>query len=605
MASMQEALKNSDWNTRKAASVALGDIASSGASFLESFKASCIRSLESCRFDKVKPVRETALHALQYWRSLPGPGTSEPFEAGSFIKENSCAGDRSDLTSNGDSGWKDVPRKKPVLNSAASATRRKPLSIRKTSQNYMEEHQHSKEDDWHIDIAIPMTHNVALANHHDEESEGSSVTKTLERMTTDITGIHDIGYEFVPMDDKRECSTVSKRQNDNFRTKIKHASPVYLTEGSSQKPMGRDQRFAAEITCEEEEVYSTKLQDRRSLDSTVTESSAPTGCCSQMVNDMVCIRKQLMEIENKQSSLMDILQVFSSGIMESLLVLQSKVLSLEHVVGGIAQDLVLRGNYSDLVNSRAMKQEQGVSPRLSTSTARTTVDSRNRQPSSLTAKVPNILEEKVPGRVYLSSSVKQRKEVWTDHAAKNSRNPLDKDVKNSLVQGTQIMRHARKSEVASASDSVSLSSSNSWQSRPVGKHGLWQNVKSFLCEGDLDSAYAETLSSGSEAVLIELLDRTGPVLESLSDKTICDILSILASYLLEQRFLNTIIPWLQQVVELSSANGPNHFIFPPNVRREFLSAVEEAMNMEFSNPAERRSVTQLAMKLHQAWGKCS
>lgn len=53
MVSIQDALKNSDWSTRKAASVALGEIASSGGSFLGIFKASCIRSLESCRFDKV------------------------------------------------------------------------------------------------------------------------------------------------------------------------------------------------------------------------------------------------------------------------------------------------------------------------------------------------------------------------------------------------------------------------------------------------------------------------------------------------------------------------------------------------------------------------
>ena len=56
MLGIQEALKNSDWTTRKAASVALGDIATSCGSFLGSFKASCIRSLESCRFDKVGPI---------------------------------------------------------------------------------------------------------------------------------------------------------------------------------------------------------------------------------------------------------------------------------------------------------------------------------------------------------------------------------------------------------------------------------------------------------------------------------------------------------------------------------------------------------------------
>ncbi|GKV20480.1 hypothetical protein SLEP1_g30603 [Rubroshorea leprosula] len=602
IASIQEALKNNDWTTRKAASVALGEIASSGASFLESFKASCIRSLESCRFDKVKPVRETVLLALQYWRSLPGPDTPEPSETGSSIKENSYAGDYSDLTSNGDSGWKNVTRKKAVMNSAIG---RKPLSARKTSRNYVEDPQNSKEDDWHFEIAIPKTHGVSLADPHDEESEGSSVTKTLERMAT-VTSIHDIGYEFVPMDDKQECSSVSNLVTD-FQTNTVAVSPDHLEKGSSQKPMVRNQRFASEeITHEDEEVYSTKLHDRRSLDSTVTESSCANGCCSQVANEMVCIRKQLMEIENKQSNLVDLLQEFSRGIMDSLSMLQSKVLSLEHVVEGIAQDLVHGGRYSDLLGSKLMKQSQGVSPRLSTSTPRPSVDIRNRQHSLLSVKSSDIWEEKMLSRSNFSNSTKQSKNVWTNQAVKVGRNPLEKEVQKSSGRGTQTMGHVRKNEAAPASACVPLSSTNSSrQNRPGNKNGLWQNVKGFLCEGDLDSAYTEALSSSNELVLIELLDRTGPVIESLSHKTICDILSTLASYLLEQRFMNSIIPWLQQVVELSTAHGSNHLILPPNARRELLSAIQEAMNMEFSNPAEGRSVTQLAMKLHQVWGKCS
>ncbi|GLT28642.1 hypothetical protein SLA2020_035580 [Shorea laevis] len=608
MASIQEALKNNDWTTRKAASAALGEIASSGVSFLESFKASCIRSLESCRFDKVKPVRETVLLALQYWRSLPGPDTPEPSETGSSIKglvagyENSYAGDYSGLTSNGDSGWKNVTRKKAVMNSAIG---RKPLSARKTSRNYVEDPQNSKEDDWHFEVAIPKTHRVSLADPHDEESEGSSVTKTLERMTT-VTSIHDIGFEFVPMDDKQECSSVSNLVSNDFQTNTVTVSPDHLEEGSSQKPMVRNQRFASEeITHEDEEVYSTKLHDRRSLDSTVTESSCANGCWSQVANEMVCIRKQLMEIENKQSNLVGLLQEFSRGIMDSFSMLQSKVLSLEHVVEGIAQDLVHGGRYPDLLGSKLMNQSHGVSPRLSMSTPRPSVDIRNRQHSLLSVKSSDIWEQKMFGRSNFSNSAKQSKDVWTNHAVKFGRNPLEKEFQNSSGRGTQTVGHVRKNEVAPASACVPLSTTNSRQNRPGNKNGLWQNVKGFLCEGDLDSAYTEALSSSNELVLIELLDRTGPVIESLSHETICDILSTLASYLLEQRFMNSIIPWLQQVVELSTAHGSNHLILPPNARRELLSAIQEAMNMEFSNPAEGRSVTQLAMKLHQVWGKCS
>ncbi|KAL6985035.1 TORTIFOLIA1-like protein 2 [Sarracenia purpurea var. burkii] len=86
LSSIQEALKNSDWTARKAASLSLGEIASSGGTYFSSFKASCIRSLESCRFDKVKPVRDTVLQSLRLWRSLPEPDTHEPSEAGSSIK---------------------------------------------------------------------------------------------------------------------------------------------------------------------------------------------------------------------------------------------------------------------------------------------------------------------------------------------------------------------------------------------------------------------------------------------------------------------------------------------------------------------------------------
>ena len=86
MGSIQESLKSNDWSTRKAASLALAEIASSGASFLGSLKPSCVRSLESCRFDKVKPVRDTVLHALQCWKTLPGSHTPQPSETGSSIK---------------------------------------------------------------------------------------------------------------------------------------------------------------------------------------------------------------------------------------------------------------------------------------------------------------------------------------------------------------------------------------------------------------------------------------------------------------------------------------------------------------------------------------
>ncbi|KAE8660308.1 serine/threonine-protein kinase [Hibiscus syriacus] len=627
MASIQESLKNSDWTTRKAASIALGEIASSGASFLGSFKASCIHSLESCRFDKVKPVRDTVLHALQYWRSVPGPDISEPSEAGSYVKENFCGGDYSDVTSNNDSGWKDVSGKKVTTK---SAMRRMPLSARKTSQNYVQDPQSGKDDDWNIEISVSEKHNVSLPDVQNEESEGSTVTKTLDRILPYTTSTQDIGYEFVPVDGKQECSSVSNLLSDNSRPNFVTGSHNHIAEGQWQNSMGRKQRYAGdEINNEEEDgVCSGKIRDCRSHDSAINESSPETISlfCSRIENKIVGIQKQLLEIDSKQSNLMDLLKAFSTGIMDSMSLLQSKVLSLEHVLDQMVQDLLQKGKHSNLANSRLEKQGAGASfSRLPTCTPRPSVDIRNRQSSLLSVKNSDVWEEKALCRNRSPNCAKQGMELWTNHTVRFCRNSTGNDVTKSSGLGAQGIGQVRKNEAASTCSSVPAMSGR--HEYPDYKDGLWQHVKSLLCQGDLDSAYAKALSSGDELVLVELLDRTGPVLESLSQKNVYNILSTLASYLLEQRFMNCVIPWLQQaillstpsqhnllfqllarrivhsVVDLSAIHGPSLLVPSAKIRREILSAIQEAMNMEFSNPAERRSVTQLAVRFHREWGK--
>lgn len=64
---------------------------------------------------------------------------------------------------------------------------------------------------------------------------------------------------------------------------------------------------------------------------------------------------------------------------------------------------------------------------------------------------------------------------------------------------------------------------------------------------DLDAAYVDALNSCDEVALVYLFDKTGPVLEKLSHMTVNVIVSTLATFLSEQRFMNSIIPWLHQV----------------------------------------------------------
>ena len=199
-----------------------------------------------------------------------------------------------------------------MLKKAATDTikkRRIPLSVRKTCQNYVENPQHLKANDWNIEIAVSRAHNISLTDVHNEESEGSSVTKTLERTSADVKSMQDIGYSYETINDKQECSSVSNLLVDNFETKFVTVCDDSL-EGD-RNMLATSQRFKAEEITSEGQIFLAKVQDRRSLDSTVTElSSQPVrGCCLQTANEMVSIRKQLLEIENKQSSLMDLVQV--------------------------------------------------------------------------------------------------------------------------------------------------------------------------------------------------------------------------------------------------------------------------------------------------------
>ena len=98
----------------------------------------------------------------------------------------------------------------------------------------------------------------------------------------------------------------------------------------------------------------------------------------------------------------------------------------------------------------------------------------------------------------------------------------------------------------------STSPSNAQHRARVKENGIYKHIKGLLCEGDIDSAYREALYSGDQQLLIELIDGTGPVLDRLSNETINNLLTTLASYVSEHIIIESIYPWLQQVTSVIS-----------------------------------------------------
>lgn len=590
ISSIQEALKDNDWTTRKAASLALGEIGASGGLCLVPFKASCIQALESCRFDKVKPVRDTVLQGLGCWRSILEDDEAQRSDSKSIMRGNLSGDNRSELVSACSSMWEDVTHKESIAN----IQKKSPGSSRDRSQKYAEGCKKSNNGDWHIDIAVPKTRSIIQQDLHNEGSENSCITRTVETVTANAISMEDIGHAYDQMDEKQEYSSASNHVSDNFTNHFMAAShcPPHR---SDLKLIGGDQLFAEERSS----------SDRRSLESTVMEmeeSQAVHASCSQTKNEMSSIRKQLAEIEKKQSGLMDLLQVFTTNTMESLAVIQLKVSSLEHAVDRILH--VNGGRYTtDHASMRCVEKCQSfASPAISAaSTPRPSTDMHERKSSTQPSLKKEVWKGKAVNMKSRSASVSPCLESQREPLSMMNRSLIGGQTQKNIRQDMQSMsyRESRKTDRVF----TSIMNGNDRQNGKASENDTWKRVKGFLCEGELDSAYGEALCSRNQRVLIELIDATGPVLDSLSNRTICNHFSTLAACILEQGTFEPLIPWLQQIVDLSVIHGPSYIPLSLKVKREIISAVQDALDAEVTHPAKRRLIAQLAMKLQQIWGK--
>lgn len=232
--------------------------------------------------------------------------------------------------------------------------------------------------------------------------------------------------------------------------------------------------------------------------------------------------------------------------LDSMSTLKFKVHNLEYAVDKISQGITRNENYSNLTSSRILKKNQSVSssPRLSTCTPRPSTYSNYKQPSLLSMKNKEPWGENGSLKSRSSTSVKEGVELWRD-PTNIIRNPITKGIQknsggNAHISGSSLVRDAKDLR------SVSASNDGTRQGNLEGMSGFWQRVKEFLSVGDVESAYVEALCSGGDLSLIELMDRTGPVLERLSCETASEVLCILTTHFLDRRFPDSTISWLQQ-----------------------------------------------------------
>lgn len=236
--------------------------------------------------------------------------------------------------------------------------------------------------------------------------------------------------------------------------------------------------------------------------------------------------------------------MFTTSTSESLSFIKSKVIALELAVGRISQDFMPEDGYAFMGGSKCMRKDESIdSPRLSMCTPRTSLDMQQRQPSIMTRKNSEFGDNKTLGKNWskLANLAKQEENMWMASSTRSSRSHLGKDCQKFSEQGAQSIVSVRRNGETGA---------NVRQIGPT-KNSVWKHIRDFLREGDLESAYSEALILGDEHVLNELVSATGPVLDSLSQKTASDLLCTLASFFMEQRSVGFMVPWLQQVSHFS------------------------------------------------------
>lgn len=130
---------------------------------------------------------------------------------------------------------------------------------------------------------------------------------------------------------------------------------------------------------------------------------------------------------------------------------------------------------------------------------------------------------------------------------------------------------------------------------------LWSRAMESARAGELDVAYADIIGSNDELLLVRLMGRTGPVMEQLSDSTVTHLICSIKQFLQQQSFLDCIIPWIQQVLDLVSSNGPDALGLSGDTKKDLVFALQEATTKEYAESWMASKIAELAEQMGSIW----
>ncbi|KAG1347324.1 putative Microtubule-associated protein TORTIFOLIA1 [Cocos nucifera] len=359
--SVRECLENSDWATRKAAADTLSVLSSSPRHLIADGAAPTIAAIEACRFDKVKPVRDSMMEALLSWKKIAGKvedGTSEDLKDGnncesadteekSDNKRSNASNRRSEFVkdssatsspTNGDAFLKEkgsnIPEKAALLLKKRAPT----LTNKELNPDFFQKLETRSSDDLPVEVVVPRR---CHQSSHSQGEEGPELFDSDSRGTPRGASNHD-GLAC------HELNDIQGRAHANYQNAEKRL-------GMYNKLLESDDSARDKWT----EKRGFRVRDSKGrafdIDDRVEVSQRDPSACvnifrpdghaegSFMNNkgNWLAIQRQLSQLERQQANLMNMLQDFMGGSHDSLITLENRVRGLERVVEEMARDLAI------------------------------------------------------------------------------------------------------------------------------------------------------------------------------------------------------------------------------------------------------------------------
>ncbi|CAA3030034.1 microtubule-associated TORTIFOLIA1 [Olea europaea subsp. europaea] len=552
--SIHDCLSSSDWVTRKAAADTLCVLAMHPSNLTTEGAVSTLNMLEACRMDKIKPVRESMMEALQLWKKIAGKGdgssshdgeASEP--ADSLDKKNSPNPD-------------ERASEKSAKNSSSGTSPTDSISKGKGSHIF--------------DKAVGILKKKA-PGLTDRELNPEFFQKLETR------GSGDLPVEVVL---PRRCLNPSNSQAEE------ESEPNYTD------PVGRTR-----VNCRQDRSESNQRESSSML---VDFSKNPNreGFVNNKGN-WLAIQRQLLQLERQQSHLLNMLQDFIGGSHDCMVTLENRVRGLERVVEDMARDFSIStgrrggsnmvgfegstnrplGKYNGFPDYSNGMLGKGNDGRISFGERFAAFDSaasgmRGRGPS-WRSDAPESWDFHSYGKNGQMGSRRAAVGGPTDIRPFKSENEADQvGSRKGWEKGAGAVRFGEgpsaRSVWQASKDEATLEAIRGAgeDNRPtrsaralvpemtaeaLGDDGTvqerdpvltsWSNAMDALRVGDLDSAFAEVLSAGDEFFLVKLMDRSGPIIDQLSSEVASELLHAVAQLLLDQNLFDFCLYWLEQV----------------------------------------------------------